>query len=211
MENDINIFRQATEKEIDFYMNSIYPLQDRVLENIKNDAFYLTGGTALSRFHYRHRFFDDLDFFYDGYIHPKENFNISFREIVYNLEKVFPGVDEIEVTIDGEFYKRLFVKQDNVSLKIEFVYENFKTVGARQKLNDFWVDSKENICANKIGPILDRRTGKDYIDLYFLLNDVDFAQAVKWSEFKKVPTDNEDFIKFTRRIIGDLIHAAKNR
>ncbi|MCP4158018.1 MAG: hypothetical protein GY757_60480 [bacterium] len=30
----------------------LYPLQDKALEAFTNQKFYLTGGTALSRFHY---------------------------------------------------------------------------------------------------------------------------------------------------------------
>ncbi len=92
--------RQATTQEKEFYFEKLYPLQDVVLGVIDNPAFYLTGGTALSRFHYHHRFSDDLDFFYDGYSYPKENFSFIYREIIQNLGKVF---ENIEVTIDGEF------------------------------------------------------------------------------------------------------------
>lgn len=47
-----------------FYTNILYPLQDKVLKIIEraNSPFYLTGGTALSRFYYPIRFSDDLDF-----------------------------------------------------------------------------------------------------------------------------------------------------
>jgi len=45
--------------------NALYRLQDRVLMHLKraDHGFYLTGGTALSRGYYRHRYSDDLDFF----------------------------------------------------------------------------------------------------------------------------------------------------
>jgi hypothetical protein len=235
MTKDDLLFRQATQKEIDFYFNKVYPLQDNILEMFNNPSFYLTGGTALSRFHYQHRFSDDLDFFYDGFTYPKDNFNVSYREMINHLEKVF---NNIEITIDGEFFKRLFIKQEDVPLRIEFVYENFKTVGEKKKFKNTWIDSKENICANKIGTLLDRRSVKDFIDLYFLLRDIELKQAIKWSELKRVPPDyeglmmgvgdllknphllegialivqpldNDDFIGFTKKIIGDLLDDAK--
>ena len=42
----------------------LYSLQDRVLDVVfgVEDEFYLTGGTALSRFFYAKRYSDDLDF-----------------------------------------------------------------------------------------------------------------------------------------------------
>jgi len=43
----------------------LYALQDEVLEKVfaVEDEFYLTGGTALSRFYQEKRYSDDLDFF----------------------------------------------------------------------------------------------------------------------------------------------------
>jgi predicted nucleotidyltransferase component of viral defense system len=198
MKEKDTLFRQATDEERDFYFKKLYPLQDEVLKIFGNQEFYLTGGTALSRFHYHHRFSDDLDFFYDGYAYPKEGFNFSYREIVYRFEKAF---DQVEVTIDGEFFKRLFVNHRGISLKIEFIYENYKTVGEKETFEGVRVDSKENICANKIGTVLDRRTAKDFIDLFFLLNDINLNQAIKWSELKKVPPDYEGLMM----ALGDLI------
>jgi hypothetical protein len=48
-----------------FYEESLYPLQDGVLRLIQQSGtdFFLTGGTALSRAYYKHRYSDDLDFF----------------------------------------------------------------------------------------------------------------------------------------------------
>ena len=48
-----------------YYEESLYPLQNGVLRAVRNckTRFYLTGGTALSRAYYHHRYSDDLDFF----------------------------------------------------------------------------------------------------------------------------------------------------
>ena len=48
-----------------YYEENLYPLQNGVLRAVENckTRFYLTGGTALSRAYYRHRYSDDLDFF----------------------------------------------------------------------------------------------------------------------------------------------------
>lgn len=47
------------------YQNNIYPFQNELLALVQgaNVDFYLTGGTALSRFYLNHRYSDDLDFF----------------------------------------------------------------------------------------------------------------------------------------------------
>ncbi|NIM12172.1 MAG: hypothetical protein GTO45_08675 [Candidatus Aminicenantes bacterium] len=237
MTKNAKLLRKAAQEEKDFYFKILYPIQDIVLENIKRKEFYLTGGTALSRFYYNHRFSDDLDFFYDGYNHPKENFNFSYREIIYRLEKAFK---KVEVTTDGEFFKRIFVTSNSTALKIEFVYENYKTVGNKKEFKGALIDSRENICANKIGTVMERRTTKDFLDLFYLLKDVELAQAISWSELKRVPpdyeglmiatgdllksphllegevliiqkTNNDEFMAFVTKLIGDLIVHAKNR
>ncbi|MDR0620209.1 MAG: nucleotidyl transferase AbiEii/AbiGii toxin family protein [Bacteroidales bacterium] len=48
-----------------YYRDILYPMQDGVLNAQKkcNTPFFLTGGTALSRAYYNHRYSDDLDFF----------------------------------------------------------------------------------------------------------------------------------------------------
>jgi hypothetical protein len=48
-----------------YYEEKLYPLQDGVMNTISKCGvrFFLTGGTALSRGYYNHRYSDDLDFF----------------------------------------------------------------------------------------------------------------------------------------------------
>ncbi len=241
MTNDSRLLRMAAQEEKDFYTHALYPLQDDVMEVFDNNnpAFYLTGGTALSRFHYHHRFSDDLDFFYDGFNFPKENFNFYYREVVSKLEKAFPS-GNLEVTLEGEFFKRIFLKRDEVTLKIEFIFEQFRTVGEKTRFKGVPVDSKQNICANKIGTVMDRRAVKDFIDLYYLLKEISLEDAVGWSEIKKVPPDYEglmmgvgdllehperlegtallckpleqdEFTLFTKKLLGDLFKHAKLR
>lgn len=50
---------------MEYYKESLYPFQDRILKSVESLLlpFYLTGGTALSRFYFKHRFSDDLDLF----------------------------------------------------------------------------------------------------------------------------------------------------
>ena len=46
----------------DYYETKLYPVQNEVLKNLKNLElpFYLTGGTALSRGYYNHRYSDEF-------------------------------------------------------------------------------------------------------------------------------------------------------
>lgn len=55
--------QKADKKQAAYYENFLYPFQDQIFALIQTDAFYLGGGTCLSRFYYNHRYSDDLDFF----------------------------------------------------------------------------------------------------------------------------------------------------
>ncbi len=48
-----------------YYREKLYPFQDGVLNIVKrlNTPFYLTGGAALGRGYFHHRYSDDLDLF----------------------------------------------------------------------------------------------------------------------------------------------------
>jgi len=72
-------FDITTISSSDYYVANLYKLQDGILNIVRklNVPFYLTGGTALSRRYYNHRFSDDLDFF----LNADENFS-KYADIV---------------------------------------------------------------------------------------------------------------------------------
>ena len=182
--------RRATDEEISFYENTLYPFQDEVFSLIQTNRFYLSGGTCLSRFYYHHRFSEDLDFFFDGYLYSKEEFEIVYREIINRISEKFTT----EITIEAEYFKRGFIYKEDIPLKIEFIYENYKNVGNRNEIHGIWIDSKENIATNKLTAAYDRKNIKDFIDLYYLLGEIEFEQTAKWAQHKAVPMDYEGVI-----------------
>ena len=182
-----NIVRKATPEEIHFYEKIFYPLQDDIFSLIQTDRLYLSGGTCLSRFYYNHRYSEDLDFFFDGFQYPKEEFGVIITEIVNRISEKY----KTEITVSGEFFRRGFVYKDDIALKIEFIYENFRNIGKRNKVNGIYIDSKENIATNKLTAIYDRKTAKDFFDLYYLLQDLDIEDIVQWAKYKVVPLDYE--------------------
>lgn len=165
-------------------------VQDKIFALIQSDRFYLSGGTCLSRFYYHHRYSEDLDFFFDGFLYPKEDFEIIFREVINRISEKF----KIEIAVSGEYFKRGFIYQKDTALKVEFIYENYKNVGQRKKVNGVYIDSKENVATNKLTAVYDRKTVKDFIDLYYLMQEIDFEQVAKWAEYKIVPLDYEGVI-----------------
>ncbi|VEN74927.1 Nucleotidyl transferase AbiEii toxin, Type IV TA system [Candidatus Desulfarcum epimagneticum] len=200
--------RIAGAEDKEYYENFLYPFQDEIFDLIGSDPFYLGGGTCLSRFYLNHRYSDDIDLFFNGYDFPKENFDICCREIFNRIGDKF----DIEIQIDGDYFKRIMAYQDAKPLKMEFIFENYKCPGNRTKKNKIWIDSKENIVTNKITAVYDRKTVKDYIDLYYLLPEFSFEQIGKWAEYKIVPMEyegvliafSEDFLEGSVLMIDDI-------
>lgn len=224
------MLKLATTEQIDFYEKILYPMQDEIFTLLQSNKFYLTGGTCLSRFYFHHRYSDDLDFFFLGQNAGLDIFEIECNQIFKKIETQF----EIEVNINTEAFKRINVYKNKIPLKIEFIYENFPLVGERISERGILLDTKNNIAANKITAIHDRRTYKDYFDLFFLMKDFRLANLVEWSKLKKVPMDYEgtllslsfgklegdvfmiheisamDFDQFTNNLVTDLLNYAKN-
>lgn len=162
----------------EYYNKKLYPVQDKVFSAFKDSPFYLTGGTALSRGYYNHRFSDDLDYFLN--YHP--DFNRLAQIQIDKLLKIF--TKEVDVDYKGENYYRIFI--DKLKLKIEMVNDVPSHIGKLLKHQVLGViDSKENILANKLTAITDRCLPKDIVDIYFLLKDgLDIKKALVHAESK---------------------------
>lgn len=145
------------------YANVLYPLQDKVVALFKNTPFYLTGGTALSRGYFQHRYSDDLDYFVND--HPDFS-RIAERQIA-KLGSLF---NEVDIALRADNFTRLFVSAER--LKIELINDVPAHIGRRVEHPTLGIiDSKENILANKITALVDRSMPKDVADIYFLLKD----------------------------------------
>ena len=223
------VIKQAKEKEIEYFENKLYPLQDTILELIDNESFYLSGGTCLSRYYYNHRYSEDMDFFFDGNVKPVNQFEKEFVEYVSKIKKEF----EVEVTISDGYFKRLFIVKDDISLKVEFIYEPYPRIGNLINNKNFLIDSKENIAVNKLTAAYTRKTAKDFFDLYFLLEEFELFVLLKKTGMKLVTPayeklilslqhdffegevittkqiDEEKFVNFVDKLINDMLEYAK--
>lgn len=147
-----------------FYSDYLYPLQDEVLQLIDREktGFYLTGGTALSRFYLNHRYSDDLDFF--------QNQSPSFINEAELLLKRLSEILHIQYGIrDTSFYKFFVSKSPGEPLlKIEFINDvKYRTGDIVQTAHFSRVDSWENILTNKL-TALNRYASKDVVYILFL-------------------------------------------
>lgn len=163
------------------------------------EKFYWTGGTLLSYYYLNHRNSLDLDFFSE-----KE---FVFDEINQLANKIKDEMGFKKINFKKIFDRFEFIFENSEILRIEFVYYNHekKTLKKRPKLLGLYIDSLEDIAANKVMAYFDRNEPKDLFDLYFILTKkdfsvqkllelalqkfgVEFTESLFWSEaFKSLP------------------------
>ncbi|MFA5946232.1 MAG: nucleotidyl transferase AbiEii/AbiGii toxin family protein [Patescibacteria group bacterium] len=127
--------------------------------------YYLSGGTALSAYHFQHRISDDLDFFTVN--PPDKQFLLSF---VQKLRGELNAQDvRFEHLYDRNLYFLTFA--DGYELKLEFTRYPFPRLDPSAPQNGMVIDSLRDIAANKLMAMLDRFDPKDFVDMYFLLQE----------------------------------------
>lgn len=137
-------------------------------------TFYLSGGTALSGFYLHHRYSDDLDFFTRDPEKLKGGRNAVERAAVRcELE-----VERVEVYDQGEGIK-IFLAGDRARehpLKnIDLMRDTEPIFAGPIRQGPMVVDALLNIAVNKVTTILNRRDQKDFVDLYYIINDGGFV------------------------------------
>jgi predicted nucleotidyltransferase component of viral defense system len=139
--------------------------------------FYLTGGTALGRCYFNHRYSDDLDLFVNN--HP------AYAGMVENIFRACVDAEKRgQFTIDykrqrrSEHYFQMFLlKQegaDEVDLKIELVNDTAPHYGEFHMHPSLGkVDSLRNILSNKISALF-RFEPKDMVDVWTIVKNISF-------------------------------------
>ena len=126
--------------------------------------FYFTGGTALSAFHLQHRESEDLDF---------------FSETKFELEPIFNFFSQIgklyKFELNAEFLEVVYILrlkyEDGEVLKVDFGHYPYKRVKSGKVIDGITIDSLIDIAINKLQTITQRSTVKDFVDLYYLLEE----------------------------------------
>lgn len=216
------------------YLNSIYPLQDMVLQlfTANNIRHYLTGGTALSRVFLDHRYSDDLDFF----LNNDPDFEAESDRAISLLQDNF---EQVSVENRQLHFGRVFITKDNITLKLDFVndvshhFNGFENMTIYHK-----VDNPLNILSNKIAA-LNRQAAKDIADILFIcqlysftwpamindaakkdnwVNEVDVLTAIKTFDLNKLvteviwirPPEPGTFSEAVKKICFDVASAGAN-
>ncbi|CAA6804804.1 MAG: Unknown protein [uncultured Sulfurovum sp.] len=179
----------------------LYALQDEVLKKVfeVEDEFYLTGGTALSRFYQEKRYSDDLDFFTNS----STRFNFAVKNILVELSKEF----NIETELDSRDFVRIKV---NGLLQVDFVNDRVPRYKEPRVLeNGYKIDSIENILSNKITAVIGRDNPKDIFDIYLISRyySVDWQEILTSAQEKSVFSMDDLIVRlksFPHRLLGSI-------
>ena len=172
-----------------YYEKNLYPLQDGVLNIIRQSGtdFFLTGGTALSRGYYNHRYSDDLDFFLDR----SETFDKQLDRILFYLEDNGYYWDTSKGFIRATNYASIQIINNNATLKLDFVNDQVPHFGGIVKTNLYYrTDSIRNILSNKLSAIF-RFAAKDIADIreIAIREDIDWALIIEEAKQKEAGLD----------------------
>ena len=120
-----------------YYETKLYPTQNEVLKTLKSLElpFYLTGGTALSRGYFNHRYSDDLDLF----VNADKNF-LKITETVINKLKEIGFSVEIQPS-NSDSFSRIFLNKNIGGLNLGTSPKIKIEVGGKDKVlkNSDWV------------------------------------------------------------------------
>jgi predicted nucleotidyltransferase component of viral defense system len=142
-------------------------------------SFFLTGGTALAEYYFRHRLSRDIDLFTteDGALElARQEIRQIAREQGATLNSILstPAFQRFDLHRAGAEPLILDLVRD-----VDFQF------GQHTVIEQVIVDSLVNIGANKITAIFGRTESKDFVDLYFLLESgQDFQTLVGYAKEK---------------------------
>jgi len=181
------------------YEKSLYPLQNGALNVISRSGtdFFLTGGTALSRAYYNHRYSDDLDFFLSQsrtYDEQVDKVLAILREggFVWDVREHFTRAKDFTSILAG-------YKDSGFLLKMDFVNDVAPHFGGINETALFCrTDSVRNILSNKLSAV-SRYAPKDVADIWAIARH----ESIDWAEIISEAREKEAGLEVPR--ICDII------
>ena len=197
-----------------FYRDILYPFQDGILNIVRklNTPFYLTGGTALGRHYFSHRFSDDLDLF----VNSEPNYSRHVAQILNALEenqKQFNFAIDYRRLRKEEHYTQIFLTQleNAADLKLDLIndiaahygeLEHSKTMGL--------IDNWRNILSNKLAAAF-RYEAKDFADIWIIAKHKPIAwrEIITEAKTKEAGIDPLALQEILRSFPSDEVMAVK--
>ncbi len=138
-------------------------------EKTLTKSFYLTGGTALSEFYLKHRYSEDIDLF------SENEFSIlALRAFIKKAEEKLKA-KKVDYQNFLGLHTFFFLFPNNEALKIDFNYYPFPRIMKGLKAKNIIIDSDYDIAVNKIHTIAMQPRARDFIDIYFLIKEKNYA------------------------------------
>ncbi len=166
------------------------PLQQSFLHQLGrsplSEAFFLTGGTALSAFFLTHRYSEDLDF---------------FTEEPGQIPQVLPVLENIAQTLSGRvevrrqfktFLEIFFHSPSGEIIKCDFAQDSPYRLQPKILQADFGIltDNALDISCNKLSALFDRAEAKDFVDVFFIDRELfPFGELLQHAKQKHVGLD----------------------
>ncbi|MBR8466495.1 nucleotidyl transferase AbiEii/AbiGii toxin family protein [Campylobacter sp. faydin G-140] len=149
--------------------DNLYKAQDKVLNLLAKSEclLYLTGGTALQRFHLdNYRYSDDIDLF-------TVESGVSAKNELVNFINFLRDSDlDFKIDIDHPNFKRLY--DNETGLKIDLVYDSLPIIGKLESKNGFLLDNMQDIFINKLDASFSREQARDLFDIYCIIKNSNF-------------------------------------
>ncbi len=172
-------------------MKLLTPFQQQIVNAISKsqlqDHFYLTGGTALAVFYLHHRYSLDLDFFTAD--------PTAVARVPAILEEIAQQINA-QVTFTrtlGTFLQCFFQNSDGERVQIDFAQDSPYRLEPVQLDEDMGiqVENLVDIACNKLSALFDRAEPKDFVDIYFICQDVlPFDELVEKTRQKHLGLDD---------------------
>jgi hypothetical protein len=135
-------------------------------------SFYLTGGTALS-LQLGHRESEDLDF---------------FSEQPFRPEKIEQQLLEFGILSDTELSEGT-LNTYLEGVKLQFLLYPYRVLQPLVTWNGTRISSVIDIACTKLQTVGMRGSRKDFIDIYFLLNQISLAKLLSYTKEKYAESD----------------------
>lgn len=150
------------------------PFQQKFLLILANNPyitkrFYFTGGTVLSEFYLRHRLSEDFDLFSE-----QEIYLPSITAFLAKFSSSL-GIKTMEHRPFMGLHSFILRLENGGVFKIDFNFYPFPRIQKGKKFMKLNIDSLYDIAVNKIHTLFMNPRTRDYIDLYFILKEIDVS------------------------------------
>jgi len=127
----------------------------------------LTGGTALAAFYLHHRYSVDLDLFTEN--------PVAVSQVAPVLQEIASRL-ELSITFTrtlGTFLEAYLTARDEERVELDFALDSpyrLQSIRIDPEL-DLAIDNPIDIACNKLSALFDRAEPKDFVDVYFVVQE----------------------------------------